>query len=74
MTEIGTSFKLPDDKIIDKSFEAYFYRGVFVFMKEDEIVEVRPKDSFSEVKLSISKRKTYLNEGEFESFVPNLHG
>ena len=49
MSEIGTSFKLPDGKIIDKSFEAYIYRGVFVFMKKEEIIEVRPKDSFSEV-------------------------
>ena len=49
MSEIGTSFKLKDGKIIDKSFEAYIYRGVFVFMKKEEIIEVRPKDSFSEV-------------------------
>ena len=58
MAEIGTSFKLPDGTIIDKSFEAYFYRGVFVFMKEDEILEVRPKDSFSEVKLMTNQRNT----------------
>ena len=54
MSEIGTSFKLPDGKIIDKSFEAYIYRGVFVFMKKEEIIEVIPKDSFSEVKENIN--------------------